>query len=86
MNLDHFIDLPEQVEPLWEAIQAEVELDVMAPPVGSIFGPQDYARGLQAVINYLTDRWRMGYDTSGAVHLLKREKMIADGSYQQLIG
>ena len=86
MNSDHFIDLPEPAKPLWEAVQAEVELGVMAPPVGSIFGPQDYSRGLQVIINYLTDQWRMGHDTSGAVHLLKRQKMIADGSYQQLIG
>lgn len=86
MNSDHFIDLPEPTQPLWEAIQAEVELGVMTPPVGSIFGPQDYARGLQVIINYLTDQWQVGHDTSGAIHLLKRQKMIADGSYQQLIG
>jgi len=72
-------------KPLWEAIQAEIELGVMAPPVGSIFGPQDYARGLQVIIDYLTEQWKMGYDTAGAVHLLKRQKMIADGSYQQLV-
>lgn len=79
MNLDHFIDLPEAPKPLWEAIQAEVELGVMAPPVGSIFGPQDYARGLQVTIDYLTDRWRYGYDTAEAVRLLKREMAVAIG-------
>jgi hypothetical protein len=61
-------------KPLWEAIQAEVEEGVMGPPIGSIFGPQEYARGIQAVIDYLTDQWRHGYDTAEAVRLLKMEK------------
>lgn len=73
-------------KPLWESIQAEVEEGVMAPPVGSIFGPTEYAKGIQAVIDYLYDHWRSGYDTSGAIHLLKKEKMIAMGESYDLIG
>lgn len=73
-------------KPLWEEMQAEIERDIMAPPVGSIYGPEDYARGLQAIINFLTEQWRAGHDTSGAIHVLKREKMIAVGDYNQLIG
>lgn len=72
-----------ETKPLWQSIQEQVEEGVMAPPVGSIFGPQEYARGIQAVIDYLTDEWRNGYDTSGAVHLLKKEKMAAIGDYNQ---
>jgi hypothetical protein len=70
-------------KPLWQRMQAELEKDVMAPPVGSIFGPEEYARAIQAVIDHLTERWRMGYDTSGAVHVLKKEKMAAIGDYNQ---
>ena len=80
MNSDHFIDLPEPAKPLWEVIQAEVELGVMGSPVGSIFGPQDYARGLQVIIDYLTDRWRHDYDTAEAVRLLKQEMAGANNS------
>lgn len=72
-----------ETKPLWQSIQAQVEEGVMSPPVGSIFGPQEYARGIQAVIDYLTDEWRNGHDTSGAVHLLKKEKMAALGDYNQ---
>ncbi len=64
-------------KPLWEAIQAGVEDEVMGSPIGSIFGPKEYARGIQAVIDYLTDRWRHGYDTAEAVRLLKMEKAEA---------
>jgi len=72
--------------PLWEDIQEQVEEGVMAPPVGSIFGPSEYAKGIQAVIDYLYDYWRAGYDTSGAIHLLKKEKMIAMGEFHDLVG
>lgn len=73
-------------KPLWETMQAEIEKDVMAPPVGSIYGPEDYARGLQAIIDFLMQEWRAGHDTSGAVHVLKKEKMIATGDHDRLIG
>jgi hypothetical protein len=72
--------------PLWEQMQKAIEKDVMTPPVGSVFGPEDYGRGIQIAIDYLTEKWKKGHDTSTAVQLLKKEKMIATGEYNNLVG
>lgn len=72
--------------PLWQRMQGSIEEGVMAPPVGSIFGPNDYARGIESIIDYLTDKWKQGYDTSTAVQLLRHQKMVADGTVKELIG